>query len=192
MTINTITGNDHNNPMRSRMIAMMEENRKRILKLLQSVTEEMIDYTPSTQEIESIGTLLDHIAAVEWSWIFEDIDKLEMDYEEWKYAFALREQSEVNQQVGKGRKFYIEKITKTREQVIQRLEQMNDHDLTQVIDTGENKKFTVEWILFHLINHEALHLGQISLLKRLYHINVASQDDKSQLHSFTREQQEQP
>ena len=72
--------------------SMMEKVRERLLKRVKGLSIKRLDFTPNEDRVESIGTLLLHIAAIEWSWIFEDIYGEEMDYEEWKHAFALREE----------------------------------------------------------------------------------------------------
>ncbi|MFX1577953.1 MAG: DUF664 domain-containing protein, partial [Promethearchaeota archaeon] len=58
--------------------SMMEEVRKRLLKKVEGLSDEEIDFTPNEQNIETIGTLLLHIAGVEWAWIFGDIDGKEV------------------------------------------------------------------------------------------------------------------
>jgi uncharacterized damage-inducible protein DinB len=66
------------------------EIRERLLNIIEELDEEVLDYTPSERKIETIGTLLLHIAAVELGWILEDIYQEEIDYDEWKCAFPLR------------------------------------------------------------------------------------------------------
>jgi len=147
---------------------MFELNRQRLLEQLEGVSDAMLDYTPNAQQVETIGTLLDHIAAIDWSWVFEDIDGLEMDYPTWKYAFALRSWSEIEQRTGMGLQFYLDRIADERQKIMNRLRQFSDHDLLHEFSTDDGATtFTLEWLLFHLINHEAVHIGQISLLKRL-------------------------
>ena len=159
-----------NKPIISRFLSMFTHNRSRIFEMLENVTDEMLDFTPNPKTIESIGSLLYHIAGVEWSWIFEDLDGKEMDYEEWKYAFALRDYHDISQISGKNKQFYLDLIETTRNEIIVRLNEYTDTDLTRefTLSDNENIIFTLEYLLFHLINHEALHLGQIALLKRLY------------------------
>lgn len=89
------------------LVSQLQETRKRLMELLEKVPDNIIDKSPDDEKIETVATLLDHIAAVEWSWIFEDIDGKSMDVEEWKYAFALRDWSEVKQRKGKTKQFYI-------------------------------------------------------------------------------------
>lgn len=147
-------------------VSMMEKVRQKLLKKVEPLSDEEIDYTPDEKRIETIGTLLLHIAAVEWSWIFEDIDGKEMDYETWKHAFPLRPDVNLPQLKHQGKKFYLDRLSAVRDKVYQRLQHMKDAELDNCV--GDKKKYTIEWILFHLVEHEALHVGQISMLSRLY------------------------
>ncbi|OLS28376.1 MAG: hypothetical protein HeimC2_07220 [Candidatus Heimdallarchaeota archaeon LC_2] len=151
------------------LFGQLEETRGRLLNLLSKIPEEIIDKTPDDKSIESIATLLDHIAAVEWSWIFEDIDGEKMG-EEWKYAFALRSWSEVKQRTGKSLSFYLDQLNKVRKQIITRITKMNQDDRERIVGQ-EKQKYTIEWILYHLNHHEAQHHGQISILNRLFNEN---------------------
>jgi uncharacterized damage-inducible protein DinB len=162
------TGNQ--NSLRvEKLILMLEETRNRLLEQLEGLSQETLDYTPSINKIETIGTLLFHIAAVEWSYIFEDIDKLEMGYEEWKYAFALREKLDPAQLTGEPLKFYFQKLSDVRNDVIKRLKKLEDNELERFITIGK-RELTIEWILYHLIYHESIHIGQINFLKRQHKV----------------------
>jgi uncharacterized damage-inducible protein DinB len=134
------------------------------MKRVDGLTKKELDFTPDEENIESIGTLLLHIAAVEWSWIFEDMDNLEMDYEKWKHAFPLREK--IPQLKGKGLKFYTERLDEVREEVNERISELSDSELGHLVELDQ-AVVSIEWILFHIIEHEAMHIGQISMLKRL-------------------------
>ncbi|MFX1566066.1 MAG: DinB family protein [Promethearchaeota archaeon] len=147
--------------------SMMQEVRQRLLKKLEPLGDEEIDYTPDDQKIETIGTLLLHIAGVEWSWIFGDIDGKEVEYEKWKHAFALAPDMNIPQLRGQRKDFYLKRLSEVRKEVYQRLKQFQDDDLDKLV-TSEGKKHSIEWILFHLVEHEAIHVGQVSVLSRLY------------------------
>ncbi|MFW9966390.1 MAG: DinB family protein [Candidatus Thorarchaeota archaeon] len=146
------------------LFSMMVRTRGRLLRVVEDLTDREIDYSPDMKNIETIGTLLLHIAAVEWSWIFEDIDGEEMDYEKWKHAFALRE--DIPQLTKQGLQFYIDRLLGVRSDVFARLRNLDDSKLHKLVDVG-SAEVSIEWILFHLLEHEALHIGQISLLSRL-------------------------
>ncbi|MFQ5831196.1 MAG: DinB family protein [Candidatus Thorarchaeota archaeon] len=144
--------------------SMMERVRERLLKRVEGLSNKELDYTPHEESVETIGTLLLHIAAVEWSWIFEDMGRQEMDYEKWKHAFALREG--IPQLKGKKLRYYLDRLNSVREDVLNRLIDVSDSELDHLVDIGE-AAVSIEWILFHLIEHEAMHVGQISVLRRL-------------------------
>ncbi|MFX0108874.1 MAG: DinB family protein [Candidatus Hodarchaeota archaeon] len=151
------------------LYALMEKTRERLLKRVEGLSVKDLDYSPHDESIETIGTLLLHIAAVEWSWIFEDMGGQEMDYEKWKHAFALREG--IPQLRGKNLKFYLDKLEEVRERVFSRLMAVSDDELDHLVDIGQ-AVVSIEWILFHLIEHEAMHVGQISVLRRLQNSDV--------------------
>ena len=158
--------------------AQFEEVRKNLLKQIEDLDDAGLDFTPDERKIETIGTLLLHIAAIEWSWIFEDIDHKEMDKERiekehWNYAFALRSWANLPQLTGKGKQFFIERLTDVRQEVYQRISEMKDEDLDRIVtgeDPDDGYTYTIEWILYHIIEHEALHLGQVNMVKRLYNL----------------------
>ncbi len=147
--------------------SVMHETRERLFRVLRDLTQEELDYTPNERKFETIGTLLLHIAAVEWSWIFEDIGGKEMDYEEFKHAFALRPEVNIPQLKDQSIQFYIDKLKEIREDVYQRLANFEDDDLDKIIGS-DSDKHSIEWILFHIVEHEAMHIGQIQLLRRLF------------------------
>ncbi|MHA2065831.1 MAG: DinB family protein [Candidatus Thorarchaeota archaeon] len=146
------------------LFSMMDRMRSRLLRIVEDFSDDEIDYSPDPERIESIGTLLLHIAAVEWSWIFEDIDGEEMDYEKWKHAFALREK--IPQLTKQGLKFFIDRLIEVRSAVFVRLRNLDDSNLHTLVEVG-NAEVSIEWVLFHLLEHEAMHIGQISILSRL-------------------------
>jgi uncharacterized damage-inducible protein DinB len=147
------------------------EVRNNLLTAVKGIDQHMLDFTPDPKTVESIATLLLHVAAIEWSWIFEDIFGEEMEYEKWKYAFALRE--DLDQIKDKPLSYFKEVLIETRSQVFDALDQFEDKDLDRIFPEGkeEGRRFTLRWIIYHIIEHEAMHIGQISLLKRLYKIN---------------------
>lgn len=147
--------------------SMMQDVRKWLLQMMESLSDEEIDYTPDEQKIETIGTLLLHIAGVEWGWIFGDIDGKEVEFEKWKHAFALSPDVDVPQLKGQGKEFYLNRLSEVREEVRERLKRLQDDDLDRLV-TSEGKKYSIEWILWHLVEHEAVHVGQISVLSRMF------------------------
>lgn len=154
-------------PRVSYYYSMLQEVRERLLSIIDDLAEEILDFTPDERNFETIGTLLLHIAAIEWSWVFEDIDGLEMDYDKFKHAFALRLDVDIPQLKGKKKQFYLNQLKEVREEVFQRLTDFSDEDLDNIVGSNSDK-FSIEWVLFHILEHETMHIGQILLLRRLY------------------------
>jgi uncharacterized damage-inducible protein DinB len=88
-----------------------------------------------------------------------------MDYEKWKQAFPLREG--IDQLTGQVVKFYLDRLSEVRQEVHEWLKSIDDDELDRLIDLG-HAEVSIEWVLFHLIEHEAMHIGQISVLSRMY------------------------
>ena len=158
-------------PALSVWVAQLQQVRGRLLDVVKAMDKDILDFTPDERKIETIGTLCLHIAAVEWSWIFEDIYGKEMNFEEWKYAFPLRSSVNVPQLRGKEKMFYIDVLDKVRKEVMQKIIKWTDADLARRVGMTRaseiEAQYTIEWILFHIIEHETLHIGQINLLRRL-------------------------
>ena len=173
-TTNNLDFNQLLTPRIRDLYAIMDETRKRLFEQIEGISQEQLEFTPSERKIETIGTLLFHILAVEYSWIYKDIFKEEMDYEEYKYAFALREDLHPPQLTGKPLSFYVDKMNSLRNRVFSTLKTWKNEDLDREVTSGKNT-FTIYWILYHVNYHESIHIGQINFLKRLYKIQ---KDDK--------------
>ena len=168
---------DRNNELSPRValfFSMMERTRRTLIRRAETLSKETIDFSPQRQNVETIGTLLLHIAAVEWGWIFEDIAGKEMEYEKWKYGFSLREN--IDQLEGEDVEFYLSQLKEVRQEVFDFLKTISDKDLDSIVDV-DGEKVSMEWILFHLLEHEAMHLGQISFLNRLWKTHQAQEVD---------------
>ena len=147
--------------------AQLEDVRAETKRYVSGLTSEKLSWSPHST-VESIGTQLLHIAGVERSWIGEDIEGRRMG-EEWALAFPLR--VNLPQVQGEPLDYFLGKLDAVREETRAALAQLTDADLEREIQTldstPESDRFTIEWILYHLIEHEAHHRGQIALMKRL-------------------------
>lgn len=64
------------------LYAMLTETRNDLLYEIKDIKQDQLDFSPSITKIETIGTLLFHIYAIEYSWFFEDIYGEPFDDEE--------------------------------------------------------------------------------------------------------------
>jgi uncharacterized damage-inducible protein DinB len=155
-----------------RYVAQMTETRQELLRPTSNLTPEQLSWHPDEQT-ESIGTQLLHVAAIEWSWVFEEIfQRPDTDYDGWEEALPIR--LSIPQVEGKPLSYYLDRVIRVREEVLVALRGLTDDDLKRVVSTPQppgadppKELFTIDWILFHIVHHEAHHAGQIELLVRL-------------------------
>src|SRR5439155_4137545 len=92
---------------------------------------------------------------------------------DWPEAMPIRVGAP--QVTGRHVEFYLQKLDATRKRILEILRGFTDADLTRLVGEaeprpGEEKRsylFTIDWIIWHIIEHEATHVGQIELLRRL-------------------------
>ncbi|MDQ6695494.1 MAG: DinB family protein [Chloroflexota bacterium] len=163
-----------------RYVAQWNEVRADLKRELRGLDAWQLDWHPD-ESIESIGTLLLHLDAVEWSWIHEDILGLpSASYTgEWSEAMPIR--VGVPQVSERALEWYVAKLDASRERTLEVLRGFTDADLPRLVGEAEtspgvekrSRLYTVDWIIWHIISHEAAHLGQVELLRRLLPKGVA-------------------
>jgi uncharacterized damage-inducible protein DinB len=155
-------------------VAQLNEVRSDLKHEVAGLSIEQLDWHPN-DTVESIGTLLLHIASVEWSWLHEDmLGRLSEEYPgEWAQAMPIR--VGVAQVSGRPVEWYIQHLDSIRERTLEILKDLTDADLSRLVGEAEpppgqekrSRLFTIDWIIWHIIEHEATHVGQAELLRRL-------------------------
>ena len=154
-------------------ISQLTETRAELLRPLEGLSPEALSWHP-TAEVESIGTQLLHVAAVEWSWVFEEIFRRSSDeYDGWEEAMPIR--AGVAQVSGRPLSYFTERLKRVRADVVAALAAISDTDLDRLVadaspppvGAAESRLYSIDWILFHLVHHEAHHAGQVELMVRL-------------------------
>lgn len=161
-------------PQIGRYVAQLTEVRNDLKREVQGLSIEQLDWHPD-EETESIGTQLLHLDSVEWSWMHQDIfDASDEEYTGvWEEAMPIR--VGVPQVTGRPVEHYLQKLDATREETLRILKGFTDADLSRLVGEGEprpgeerrSRLFTIDWIIWHVLQHEAAHLGQVELLRRL-------------------------
>lgn len=166
--IETLTPPEGFTPNIGRYVAQLQRTRAELLRQVQNLTPQQLSWHPD-QRTESIGTQLLHIAAVEWGWVYGDIlgGSPDKDYPgSWKEAAPF--QLGVPQVTGKPLAYFTDRLQQDRDAILKALQGLTDADLARIVtatDTGDQS--SIDWILFHLVEHEAHHAGQVELLRRL-------------------------
>jgi uncharacterized damage-inducible protein DinB len=161
-------------PQIGRYVAQLMQVRDRLKEELEGLTQAQLDWHPDEQT-ESIGTLLLHIAAVEWSWLHEDIFGTPDDEYPGSWEEAMPIRVGAAQVSGRPIEEYVRHLDAMREDTLKVLRGFSDEDLKRLVGEAEpppgleprSELYTIDWIIWHVIEHEAEHVGQVELLRRL-------------------------
>jgi uncharacterized damage-inducible protein DinB len=161
-------------PQIGRYVAQLTEVRADLLHELDGLTPAQLDWHPDERN-ESIGTLLLHLDAVEWSWIHQDIFGATDDAYPGEWAEAMPIRMGVPQVQGRPLTAILDQLAATRARTLAILRGFSDADLARLVGEAEpppgreprSTLYTIDWIIWHIIEHEATHVGQVELLRRL-------------------------
>jgi uncharacterized damage-inducible protein DinB len=117
-----------------------------------------------------IGNLILHLGESEAGWIWQIIAQRDLTDDEKKfthwYDTTERDFAEKNY----GAAECLERIDEISRRSRAILAGLSDADLDRFFGyerEGKRVEVTLRWVLIHLIDHEAVHRGQISMLKRI-------------------------
>jgi hypothetical protein len=152
-------------------LAALEDGRSDTLKELEPVTPAMVDWYPDVP-LNSIGTLLYHIALIEAAWVMEEI--LERDDEPIELAALLpwpdregpgdggaRHLSRID---GQSLDEHRDRLAGVRRWTLDQLMPMTNADFHRVRSL-ESYDVAPNWVLHHLLQHEAEHRSHIAWLR---------------------------
>jgi len=147
------------------MVAMLEDLKNRIESEIQDLDQSETDFL-FDDEANSIGAMIMHLAAIEVYYQAETLEGRKMTEEEeafWDVAGGMGAEAreELN---GKPISYYLELWDEVRAKTLEGLRSKDDEWFAAEIEEGVNN----HWAWFHVMEHQAHHRGQISLvLKRL-------------------------
>lgn len=121
-----------------------------------------------------IGNLILHLGEAEAGWIHQIVAGKELDEEAKKFAHFYDTTETDFAGKGYSAKECVERIDKISRISREILAKFTDEDLERLFGYERNGKrieVSLRWVLIHLIDHEANHKGQISMLKRLLREN---------------------
>ncbi len=146
-----------------RLLWMMEDIRRELLEKLEDVTQRELD-TPQGEDPTTIGALLYHIADVETGWLHFDMlgrQKLDAEIEPWFAEPTRNEQGKIWCPPGESLERHLERLAAVRSDFLQKFRAVDLEDWRRFRLLPGEYEVTPEWIVYHLIEHEAHHRGQI-------------------------------
>lgn len=150
-----------------RWLWCLEDVRRTLLAQLNGISQRMLD--KKIDERQTISTLLYHIALIEADWLYEEVLVTEWD-PEIRSLFSLAVRSEDGSLAhieGQSLEDHFHRLNKVREAFLSHFRSMDltDWRRPRIL---EHYDVTPEWVVYHLVEHESHHRGQIfQLLKEL-------------------------
>ncbi|WP_282137418.1 DinB family protein [Rossellomorea aquimaris] len=150
-----------------RWLWCLEDVRRTLITELTGINQRILD--TKVDERQTIGSLLYHIALVEADWLYVEVIGEEWD-PEIRSLFPLgvsTEDGSLTHIEGESLEVHVHRLNKVREVFLSHFRTMdlNDWRKSRVL---EHYNVTPEWVVYHLIEHESHHRGQIfHLLKKL-------------------------
>ena len=149
---------------------MLQDVRVETLKGIEELTKEKLFQAPVEGEFP-IGAYLMHFGEVDTHWYSEltgqqmpdEIRKRVYEYSWFDVPAENFNPPQIAPEVNE----YLDAIAETRKVLFEYMDKMKDAELEDVVRLKKNgEPLTKKWILYHLIEHEAHHRGQMFMLIR--------------------------
>ena len=153
------------------LVAALEDGRRRTLRELESVNDDMLGARPKALPLHTIGQLLYHVALIEADWVLSEIQELpDSAWPEWVHAeFPI----EVRDEAGRlsdvppePMERAVARLARVRTHALAAIEALDDDELHRVRSLPPYD-VTPAWAIHHLVQHEAEHRAHIALIRDL-------------------------
>jgi uncharacterized damage-inducible protein DinB len=154
-------------PEIGRWLWIFQECRERTKRELSRLTPATTDWLPP-DNASSIATILYHLADIEADWLYTEVLEMPLPPELMaEFAFPTRDsQGHLTQVTGFTLDEHLTRLERVRGLVLEVYQQMTLEDFRRVRSLP-NYDVTPEWVLHHLMQHEAEHRGQIGTLRAM-------------------------
>lgn len=154
-------------PLIARWLWLLTDIRQRTLEVLANMSESALDWRPD-DAANTIGTLLYHIVAIELDWLYVEI----LERPDYGAAVAALLPYDIRERSGRLTPIYGESLERhlarmaaSRQLLLDELRPMTAEEFYRV-RRFDAYDVTPEWVLYHLMEHEAGHRGEIAELRR--------------------------
>ena len=136
----------------SEMFSHWKRVRDGLLHTINLFQEDELQHTPEGIS-RTVGRTMLHIADAEDGWLRYAITK---ELEEWPSQYTLDNYPT--------REAIKDVLTEVHERTEEFIDPLEESDLTRIIVAPWDEKFYLGWILWHVIEHEIHHRGELSLI----------------------------
>jgi uncharacterized damage-inducible protein DinB len=152
-------------PEIARWLWAFEDARERTMEELAEVSPDMVDWIPP-DEASSIGSVLYHIAGIEADWLYVEVLEGEFPPEVadlFPHPFRDK-QGRLTQVLGLTLEAHLSTLSTVRAMYLAEIQKMDPEEFGRV-RTFPHCDVTPEWVMHHLLQHEAEHRSQIGALR---------------------------
>lgn len=152
-------------PELSVWLAALNDCRARTEKAISNIQQDELDWVcPFSRN--TIGTLLYHIAAIELDWLYSEILEREFpdDFRSWFPHDVRDSEGNLTRVIGDSPQKHENRLRYVRDRLADVLRDMTSADFKRVRHL-QPYDVTPEWVVCHLLQHEAEHRGQIAVLR---------------------------
>lgn len=129
-----------------------DQIRTELIATIESFDNQELIYTPYSGSW-SVGKIMLHIADAEDGWLRYVISR---ELDEWPDHYTLDNYSD--------KQSILQTLEEVHTRTIAYLETLEEENLAMQIHTPWNKKLPLLWIIWHVIEHEIHHRGELSLI----------------------------
>lgn len=155
-------------PIIGQMLWMLEETRGRTLAAVAGLESDILEWEPPYGG-NSIASLLYHIPAIEADWLYVEVLQAESFHKELIPYFPV-DVTEPDGRLARWRGESLQamraRLRSVRLELLDAFTTMSWQDYTDPRSLPEYD-VTPEWVLYHLLQHENEHLGEIGVVKQL-------------------------
>lgn len=158
--LNPAKGYDHDI---GNMVSMLENLRARVIGSVQGLNQEQTDFLLD-DKANRIGAMIMHLAATEVYYqvfTFENREFNDAEKAKWGVALSLGDEARA-EFVGKPIDYYLKAWTEVRSKTKELLETKDDGWISKKI---KGTDINNHWAWFHVMEHQANHMGQINMLR---------------------------
>lgn len=165
LSVKALDGYD---PVIGRFLWMLDDTRLETWKVLEGVAPEIIDWQPTLTNGNSLGTLLYHIAAIEMDWLYSEVAENKLPDTVWEdFPYPVRDVSgRLTIITSVSLDDHFRRLDATRKRLLDVFREMSLDEFRRVRHM-EHYDVTPEWVIHHLIQHEAEHRGEMAMVRAL-------------------------
>lgn len=155
----------HAEPEIGRWLWAFQDARRRTEETLENIASATLDWR-SADQASSIGTILYHMALIEADWLYTEVlEQPVPDEVAALFPYDVRdEQDQLTQVQGERLEQHLERLQSVRALVLDVFRGINLYEFRRVRSLPDYD-VTPEWVLHHLMQHEAEHRSQIGALR---------------------------